>query len=80
MLLISSDSILNYFTRSETTDMYFINGLANENEEEAVIMYKDKYPNRVILCAKTFRMLQARLSDTGIFNKNGLDVQDLKIV
>lgn len=62
--------MMNNFTHSEMTDMHFIYGLANGNAEEARRIYRDRYPNRVIPCAKTFRTIHARLSETGSFNKN----------
>jgi hypothetical protein len=61
---------MNNFTNHEMTDMHFIYGLANGNAEEARRIYQDRYPYRVIPCAKTFRTLHARLCETGSFNKN----------
>lgn len=33
-------------------------------------MYQDRYHNRLISCAKSFRQLHATVGETGTFNKN----------
>lgn len=49
--------------------MHFIYGLANGNAREALRIYAERYPNRVIPHHSMFTRLHQRLSETGSFKK-----------
>lgn len=60
---------MHKFSNAEMDDMHFIYKLPNVSLEKAQRIYQDRYPDRVVPCTKTFRMLHARLCETGRFNK-----------
>lgn len=60
---------MNNYTNNEMCDMHFIYGLANGNAREAMRIYAERYPNRVIPHHSMFTRLHNRLGETDSFKK-----------
>jgi hypothetical protein len=60
---------MNY-TRIEYCDMHLMYGLAEQNANEAKRLYQQKFPNRRVPDAKTFRSVNIRLRETGYLLPN----------
>ena len=61
-------------TNAQMADMHFIYGAADGNARRAARMYHERYPNRDIPDHRLYTALHRRLTETGSFSVNRLDI------
>lgn len=58
------------FTNTEMADMHFVYGMAQGNCREAVRIYQERYPHRMVPNRKTFARIHERLCESGTFQRS----------
>lgn len=58
-------AVMNRFTNEQMADMHLVYGEAQGNAREAVRIYTDRFPDRIVPDSRTFTAIHRRLRETG---------------